>query len=54
MISTIHSATTSAIAMDTAAVQSVAPTENKPSRTTLSACWEIIDNQLICQWVLAD
>ncbi|MBD1998806.1 hypothetical protein H6G00_19635 [Leptolyngbya sp. FACHB-541] len=54
MISPIYSATTSAIAIDTPAVQSIAPTENKPSRTRLSAHWEVIDNKLVCQWRLSD
>lgn len=54
MIFTIHSATTPAIAMDFLAVQSIAPTENKTRRKPLSARWEVINNKLVCQWILAD
>jgi hypothetical protein len=50
----IHLAATHAIAIYTSAAQSVAPTENKPSRTKLSAHWKIIDNKLVCQWQLSD
>jgi hypothetical protein len=54
MISTVHLTTTNAIAIDSPAGQSAAPTINKPSRTGLFAHWEIVDNKLVCQWQLAD
>lgn len=54
MTSTVRLTTTDAIAIDSPAGQSVAPTVNKPSRTRLFAHWEIVDNKLVCQWRLAD
>lgn len=54
MISTVYSAITSAIEINSPAGQSVTPTGNKPSPARLPAPWEVIDNKLICRWVLTD